>query len=118
MAENRNNENEPAVNEYGEKIAPKTDKKEGSAPVENRRYNNYSNGKRPYNQRRPMLPPRGVSPESFDRQQISGAPRNAAQDVSQGENRPYEQRRPYKNYSSKPYYNNNRSYNNRSYDNR
>ncbi|MGN1105040.1 MAG: MBL fold metallo-hydrolase, partial [Huintestinicola sp.] len=118
MAENRNNENEPAVNEYGEKIAPKTEKKEGSAPVENRRYNTYQN-KRPYNSRRPMLPPRGVSPESFDRQQSSGVSRNVSQDGSQGENRPYEQRRPYKSYNNnKPYYNNNRSYNNRSYDNR
>lgn len=121
MAENRNNENEPAVNEYGEKIAPKTDKKEGSAPSENRRYNSYSNGKRPYTQRRPMLPPRGVSPESFDRQQSPQTSRTAPQESSQGENRSYEQRRSYKNYNNggKPYYNNNnRSYNNRSYDNR
>ncbi len=119
MAENRNNENEPTVNEYGEKIAPKGERKETSAPSENRRYNSYQNNKRTYNQRRPMLPPRGVSPESFDRQQSSGAPRTASQSDSQGESRPYEQRRPYKNYNNnKPYYNNNRSYNNRSYDNR
>lgn len=119
MAENRNNENEPTVNEYGEKIAPKTEKKESPAPSDNRRYNSYSNGKRPYNQRRPMLPPRGVSPENFDRQQSSQIPTTSAQSDSQGESRPYEQRRPYKSYN-KPYYNNrgyNRSYNNRSYDN-
>lgn len=62
MAENRNNETEPTVNEYGEKIAPKGEKKENTAPTETRRYTNYSNNKRYNSQRRPMLPPKGVSP--------------------------------------------------------
>ena len=127
MAENRNNETEPTVNEYGEKIAPKGEKKENTAPTENRRYTNYSNNKRYNNQRRPMLPPKGVSPESFDRQQGITANRPAQRTENSGENRPYEQRRPYKNYNSynsnggsKPYYQN-RNYsrpydNNRGYD--
>ena len=107
MAENRNNENEPAVNEYGEKIAPKTEKRE-VIPSDSRRP-----VKRSYNQRRPMLPPRGVSPESFDRQ-LSPAP----QSETRSDSRPYEQRRPYKPYnSSKPYYNRSAN-NNRSYDGR
>lgn len=107
MAENRNNENEPAVNEYGEKIAPKTEKKD-TAPADVRRP-----AKRSYNQRRPMLPPRGVSPESFERQQFPDV-----QSDPRSDNRSYEQRRPYKPYNnSKPYYS--RSYNNnRSYDGR
>jgi ribonuclease J len=126
LTENRNNENEPAVNEYGEKIAPKGEKKENSTPSEERRYssysgyNSYSGGKRPYNQRRPLLPPKGVSPESFDRQQAM--PRNTQRNDNANDSRPYEQHRTYKSYSSggsKPYYNNryNRPYdNNRSYD--
>ncbi|MBQ5332799.1 MAG: ribonuclease J [Oscillospiraceae bacterium] len=60
-----------------------------------------------------MLPPRGVSPESFDRQ-LSPAP----QSETRSDSRPYEQRRPYKPYnSSKPYYNRSAN-NNRSYDGR
>lgn len=127
MAENRNNETEPTVNEYGEKIAPKGEKKENTAPTETRRYTNYSNNKRYNNQRRPMLPPKGVSPESFDRQQGITANRPAQRTENSGENRLYEQRRPYKSYNSynnnggsKPYYqsrNYSRPYdNNRGYD--
>lgn len=124
MAENRNNENEPAVNEYGERIAPKGEKKENTVISDGRHYNSYgSSAKRPYNQRRPMLPPKGVSPETFDRQQAMPAPAQRSDTVNG--DRPYEQRRPYSNYNnysnngSKPYYS--RSYsrpydNNRGYD--
>jgi len=98
LAENRNNETEPTVNEYGEKIAPKTEKNE-STP----RQTGFG-ARRPWNQRRPALPPRGISPESFDRQK-----ENSFRPESEGEARPY---KPYKPFGG---YNNNRGYQNRSY---
>ncbi len=83
MADYRNNENDLAVNEYGEKIAPKPEKKSfpASGASQDRFVSSgdrsYGSGKyqnKPY--RRPMLPPRGVSAADFGRQQgeTSGTP--------------------------------------------
>lgn len=146
LADYRNNENDVAVNEYGEKIAPKPEKKEASfAP----RQNGYApSGDRPYNNgryqhkqyRRPMLPPKGVSAADFGRQQIEnqGASAPYKQD-RQGTtydrpagsyNRPYYSRPYNKNYQEKndftrspengqarnPGYTPNQSYNRQSFD--
>ncbi len=58
--QNPNNRND-AVNEYGEKIAPKTDKKP---------YNQFGQQRR-RNYNRPSLPPKGMSPAAFGRQQAA-----------------------------------------------
>ncbi len=76
MSDYQNKEN--AVNEYGEKIAPKPEKKEMSADSTERQDMNEQRSTRPSGRyhksgyQRPMLPPRGMSIAEFNRQQQGG----------------------------------------------
>ena len=80
MSENQNKGNDIAVNEYGERIAPKPEKSENTArnnaSANNRSYSRYQ---KPF--RRPALPPKGVSAAAFGRQQAENANNNNNNDV-------------------------------------
>lgn len=62
LSENQNKGNDIAVNEYGERIAPKPEKSENTArnnaSANNRSYSRYQ---KPF--RRPALPPKGFPPQ-------------------------------------------------------
>ena len=109
MSENQNKGNDIAVNEYGERIAPKPEKSENTAR------NNASANNRPYSRyqkpfRRPALPPKGVSAAAFGRQQAENANNNNNVNAEAPEkpHQEYQQQNGYRSYRNKPY---NKSYN-------
>ena len=109
MSENQNKGNDIAVNEYGERIAPKPEKSENTAR------NNASANNRPYSRyqkpfRRPALPPKGVSAAAFGRQQAENANNNNNVNAEAPEKprQEYQQQNGYRPYRNKPY---NKSYN-------
>ena len=109
LSENQNKGNDIAVNEYGERIAPKPEKSENTAR------NNASANNRPYSRyqkpfRRPALPPKGVSAAAFGRQQAENANNNNNVNAEAPEkpHQEYQQQNGYKSYRNKPY---NKNYN-------
>ena len=109
MSENQNKGNDIAVNEYGERIAPKPEKSENTAR------NNASANNRPYSRyqkpfRRPALPPKGVSAAAFGRQQAENAinNNNVNAEAPEKPRQEYQQQNGYRSYHNKPY---NKSYN-------
>ena len=104
MSENQNKGNDIAVNEYGERIAPKPEKSENTAR------NNASANNRPYSRyqkpfRRPALPPKGVSAAAFGRQQAENANNNNNVNAEAPEKprQEYQQQNGYRSYRNKPY---------------
>ena len=109
MSENQNKGNDIAVNEYGERIAPKPEKSENTAR------NNASANNRPYSRyqkpfRRPALPPKGVSAAAFGRQQAENAinNNNVNAEAPEKPHQEYQQQNGYRSYRNKPY---NKNYN-------
>ena len=109
LSENQNKGNDIAVNEYGERIAPKPEKSENTAR------NNASANNRPYSRyqkpfRRPALPPKGVSAAAFGRQQAENANNNNNVNAEAPEKprQEYQQQNGYRSYRNKPY---NKNYN-------
>lgn len=110
MSENQNKGNDIAVNEYGERIAPKPEKSENTAR------NNASANNRSYSRyqktfRRPALPPKGVSAAAFGRQQAENANNNNNNVNAEAPEKPhqeYQQQNGYRSYRNKPY---NKNYN-------
>lgn len=110
MSENQNKGNDIAVNEYGERIAPKPEKSENTArnnaSANNRSYSRYQ---KPF--RRPALPPKGVSAAAFGRQQAENANNNNNNVNAEAPEKPhqeYQQQNGYRSYRNKPY---NKNYN-------
>lgn len=110
MSENQNKGNDIAVNEYGERIAPKPEKSENTArnnaSANNRSYSRYQ---KPF--RRPALPPNGVSAAAFGRQQAENANNNNNNVNAEAPEKPhqeYQQQNGYRSYRNKPY---NKNYN-------
>lgn len=110
MSENQNKGNDIAVNEYGERIAPKPEKSENTArnnaSANNRSYSRYQ---KPF--RRPALPPKGVSAAAFGRQQAESASNNNNNVNAEAPEKPhqeYQQQNGYRSYRNKPY---NKNYN-------
>lgn len=110
MSENQNKGNDIAVNEYGERIAPKPEKSENTArnnaSANNRSYSRYQ---KPF--RRPALPPKGVSAAAFGRQQAENASNNNNNVNAEAPEKPhqeYQQQNGYRSYRNKPY---NKNYN-------
>ncbi|MCM1523481.1 MAG: ribonuclease J [Ruminococcus sp.] len=114
MSDYRNNENEKlkkdaVENEFGEKIAPKPEKKENKPYFQPRQDTDHQQGGyRPYNPsyqkrtyQRPQLPPRGMSPSDFNRQQYQ-----ERRDIprTQSNIRDNVQNADYRSGYSKPYY--------------
>ena len=110
MSENQNKGNDIAVNEYGERIAPKPEKSENTArnnaSANNRSYSRYQ---KPF--RHPALPPKGVSAAAFGRQQAENASNNNNNVNAEAPEKPrqeYQQQNGYRSYRNKPY---NKNYN-------
>ena len=110
LSENQNKGNDIAVNEYGERIAPKPEKSENTArnnaSANNRSYSRYQ---KPF--RRPALPPKGVSAAAFGRQQAENANNNNNNVNAEAPEKPrqeYQQQNGYRSYRNKPY---NKNYN-------
>lgn len=107
MSENQNKGNDIAVNEYGERIAPKPEKSENTArnnaSANNRSYSRYQ---KPL--RRPALPPKGVSAAAFGRQQAENANNNVNAEAPEKPHQEYQQQNGYRSYRNKPY---NKNYN-------
>ena len=107
MSENQNKGNDIAVNEYGERIAPKPEKSENTArnnaSANNRSYSRYQ---KPF--RRPALPPKGVSAAAFGRQQAENANNNVNAEAPEKPHQEYQQQNGYRSYRNKPY---NKNYN-------
>ncbi|CDE78316.1 putative uncharacterized protein [Ruminococcus sp. CAG:353] len=107
MSENQNKGNDIAVNEYGERIAPKPEKSENTArnnaSANNRSYSRYQ---KPF--RRPALPPKGVSAAAFGRQQAENANNNVNAEAPEKSHQEYQQQNGYRSYRNKPY---NKNYN-------
>ena len=110
LSENQNKGNDIAVNEYGERIAPKPEKSENTArnnaSAKNRSYSRYQ---KPL--RRPALPPKGVSAAAFGRQQAENANNNNNNVNAEAPEKPrqeYQQQNGYRSYRNKPY---NKNYN-------
>ena len=110
LSENQNKGNDIAVNEYGERIAPKPEKSENTArnnaSANNRSYSRYQ---KPF--RRPALPPKGVSAAAFGRQQAENANNNNNNVNAEAPEKPhqeYQQPNGYRSYRNKPY---NKNYN-------
>lgn len=107
MSENQNKGNDIAVNEYGERIAPKPEKSENTArnnaSANNRSYSRYQ---KPF--RRPALPPKGVSVAAFGRQQAENANNNVNAEAPEKSHQEYQQQNGYRSYRNKPY---NKNYN-------
>lgn len=107
LSENQNKGNDIAVNEYGERIAPKPEKSENTArnnaSANNRSYSRYQ---KPF--RRPALPPKGVSAAAFGRQQAENANNNVNAEAPEKSHQEYQQQNGYRSYRNKPY---NKNYN-------
>ena len=107
LSENQNKGNDIAVNEYGERIAPKPEKSENTArnnaSANNRSYSRYQ---KPL--RRPALPPKGVSAAAFGRQQAENANNNVNAEAPEKPHQEYQQQNGYRSYRNKPY---NKNYN-------
>ena len=110
LSENQNKGNDIAVNEYGERIAPKPEKSENTArnnaSANNRSYSRYQ---KPF--RRPALPHKGVSAAAFGRQQAENANNNNNNVNAEAPEKPhqeYQQQNGYRSYRNKPY---NKNYN-------
>ena len=110
LSENQNKGNDIAVNEYGERIAPKPEKSENTArnnaSANNRSYSRYQ---KPF--RRPALPPKGVSAAAFGRQQAENASNNnnnVNAEAPEKSHQEYQQQNGYRSYRNKPY---NKNYN-------
>ena len=107
LSENQNKGNDIAVNEYGERIAPKPEKSENTArnnaSANNRSYSRYQ---KPF--RRPALPPKGVSAAAFGRQQAENANNNVNAEAPEKPHQEYQQQNGYRSYRNKPY---NKNYN-------
>lgn len=74
------------MNEYGERISPKPEKKDNSADNNDNsdsRTADNSYGRRSYS-KRPVLPPRGMSADAFGRRRTSASERNSAENEGTG----------------------------------